>query len=356
MAWMQWDVFCRVIDNLGDIGVAWRLAADLAERGERLRLWVDDASALAFMAPDGHPGVELVRWAEEAPDLAPSDVVVECFGCDPPPRFVRRMAERSDAPAWINLEHLSAELYVERNHGLPSPVLADYGRLLTKHFYYPGFTARSGGLIREAGVLTAQDAFDRIGWLSTHGIARAPGERLVSLFCYANPALPALLDQLADAPTLLLATHGAPAAQITALLGPAQRRGALRTAVLPWLRQAEYDRLLWACDLNFVRGEDSLVRAQWAGKPFVWQAYPQHDGVHANKLHAFLDRHLAGAPEPLAESVRRLALHWNGLGRGGASLPALAPWRKLCERWRDGLLAQPDLGTQLMAFVTRLRQ
>ena len=32
---MLWDLFCRVIDNHGDLGVCWRLARDLAARGER---------------------------------------------------------------------------------------------------------------------------------------------------------------------------------------------------------------------------------------------------------------------------------------------------------------------------------
>jgi len=55
---MHWDLFCRVVDNFGDIGVCWRLAADLATRGDAVRLWCDDASALAWMAPDGAPGVD----------------------------------------------------------------------------------------------------------------------------------------------------------------------------------------------------------------------------------------------------------------------------------------------------------
>ena len=62
---MQWDLFCRVIDNHGDLGVCWRLARDLVARGERARLWVDDASALAWMAPerpDRRYGVEIHPW------------------------------------------------------------------------------------------------------------------------------------------------------------------------------------------------------------------------------------------------------------------------------------------------------
>ena len=89
---MLWDIFCKVIDNHGDIGVGWRLSAELAARGERVRLWVDDPSALAWMAPQGQPGVEVIRWdaqvggAGSAKESAvvPGDVVVEAFGCGLP--------------------------------------------------------------------------------------------------------------------------------------------------------------------------------------------------------------------------------------------------------------------------------
>jgi uncharacterized repeat protein (TIGR03837 family) len=352
---LAWDVFCRVVDNHGDIGVAWRLCADLASRGERLRLWVDDAAALAWMAPQGCPGLEVVAWTDPAPDLEPRDVVVETFGCDPPPRFVQRMAERTTAPAWINLEYLSAEDYVERSHGLPSPVTVTPGRMLEKRFFYPGFTPRTGGLLREPGLLAAQQAFDRGGWLREHGVEPSPGERLVSLFCYANPALPELIDALADAPTLLLVTPGAPAEQVAALLGPALQRGAVRARLLPYLTQPGFDRLLWSCDLNFVRGEDSFVRAQWAGGPFVWQIYPQEGGAHGVKLRAFLDRLLADSDDAVAAPLRRLWLAWNALAPWPAECPAGAPWRALCESWRQRLCAQPDLGSRLLGFVRETR-
>lgn len=352
-----WDVFCRVIDNHGDLGVAWRLSADLAARGERVRLWVDDARALAWMAPAGHPGVEVIAWTDPAPDLPPGDVVVETFGCNPPPAFVDRIAARDPAPAWINLEYLSAESYVERSHGLPSPVTPAPGRTAVKHFFFPGFTPRSGGLLREPGLLAARQAFDRAAELRRLDLSLHPGERLVSLFCYANPALDGMLDLLGDAPTLLLLTPGHASAQVAALLGPTLRRGALRALRLPYRPQTGYDRLLWACDLNFVRGEDSFVRAQWAGQPFVWQIYPQHDEAHALKLEAFLDRMLAtaGATPDLARGLREVARGWNTLAALPAALPPLAPWREACERWRDSLRGQADLVTQLIGFVRETR-
>jgi uncharacterized repeat protein (TIGR03837 family) len=339
----QWDLFCRVVDNLGDVGVCWRLARDLASRGEQVRLVIDDASALAWMAPGGAPGVQVLPWPGPA---VPGDVVVEALGCDPPPAFVAAMARRPPAPVWINLEYLSAEAFVERSHGLPSPQRNG----LVKWFYFPGFTPRTGGLLREPGLMAARAAFDGPAWLASRGIAAQPGERVVSLFCYDNPAVPALLARLAHEPTLLLLTPG-----------PAQRQvGAappgVRVVRLPWLTQPDFDRLLWACALNFVRGEDSLVRAVWAGAPFVWQAYPQRDGAHTAKVQALLAA-MAAAPD-----VAALWRAWNGIGdaagadRPGAlpslpALPALQPWRDAVGAWRQSLLGQADLGTALLDFA-----
>ncbi|MFO0432867.1 MAG: elongation factor P maturation arginine rhamnosyltransferase EarP [bacterium] len=364
---MQWDLFCRVIDNFGDIGVCWRLAADLAGRGEAVRLWTDDAGALAWMAPQGAPGVQVCAWPADGAAVAePGEVVIEAFGCALPPPFVAAMAARAAMarpPVWINLEYLSAEDYVERNHGLPSPQASGPGRGLAKWFFYPGFTERSGGLLREPGLAQRQRDFaaqGRRAWLTAQGLAPAAGERCVSLFCYHNAALAALLDDLAQAPTLLLATPGPAARQLRALLGPQARRGALRARELPALTQRDFDLLLWSCDLNLVRGEDSFVRAQWAGQPFLWQAYPQEDGAHAGKLAAFQQRFLAGAAPALAAAGTRAGLAWNGLlpapAQGLLPAPPLWPaWRAPCAVWRDRLLAQPDLAGRLRAFVAERR-
>lgn len=348
---MLWDLFCRVVDNFGDVGVCWRTAADLAARGERVRLWIDDASALAWLAPGGTGGVEVRAWEEAAAEpVPPGEVVVEAFGCNPPEAFVDRMAAMPTPPAWINLEYLSAEPYVERSHRLPSPRAG-----LTKWFWYPGFTPRTGGLLREPGLVERLEGLDGRRWLAEGGWPAQDGERVVHLFCYTNPTLPALLDTLSDRPTLLLAAPGHAADQVRGVLGPGMRRGALRAAALPFLPQRDYDLLLRACDLNFVRGEDSVVRAQWAARPFVWQLYLQDDGAHVAKLAAFVDRFAADAASPLAASLRELWAAWNGLAPALPQLPPAADWQVLCRRWRDGLLAQPDLVAQLLRFVRERR-
>ena len=340
---LRWDLFCRVIDNYGDAGVCWRLAADLATRGHAVRLVIDDGAPLAWMAPTGARGVQVQAW--DAPLPEPADVVIEAFGCDPPPAFVQAMAARAVPPLWINLEYLSAEDWVERSHGLPSPQPCR----LTKWFLFPGFTAATGGLLREPGLLARRAAFDGRAWLSARGWAAAPGERVVLLFSYANPALPALMDSLAASPTLLLVPPG-PAQ--SALAGLARPPG-LRVLPLPHVSQPDFDHLLWSADLKLVRGEDSLVRAVWAGAPFVWQAYPQHDGVHHGKVEALLGRMALPAP------VQALWRAWNG--RPGTAWPGLpgpadmAAWQQAAASFRAQQAALPDLATQLLGFVRQAR-
>lgn len=396
---MLWDVFCRVIDNFGDIGVCWRLAVDLGQRGHAVRLWVDDASALQWMAPQvtwrpsaqtglltgrGQVGVEVCRWADALldpdtlPGLAAGDVVVEAFGCDPPEAFITRMQARAaqgQPPQWINLEYLSAEDYVERSHGLRSPVWSGPGAGLSKHFFYPGFTAATGGLLREPGLIeqrtretTALE--DRLAFLASLGVFLAPQDRTVLLFCYDSAPVADLLDKLnTQATDTVRSTQTAPprsAIHVLLTPGPAARLAsawasqhpghALHLHPLPALPQPTFDRLLWCCDLNFVRGEDSAVRALWAGRPHVWHIYEQDDGVHAAKLDAFMNRWMHAWPVDLRDAVKAWWRAWNSLGPMPQALPEWqapnAAWRQASETARAELLAQADLTSQLLDFVS----
>ncbi|HSV35523.1 MAG TPA: elongation factor P maturation arginine rhamnosyltransferase EarP [Ramlibacter sp.] len=356
---MLWDIFCKVIDNHGDIGVCWRLAAQLASRGEKVRLWVDDASALAWMAPGGHPRVQVLPWVAGSAALEPGDAIVEAFGCELDLPFQALLAQKSRRqgrqPAWINLEYLTAEPFAERTHGLPSPVLAGPARGLTKHFFYPGFTARTGGLLREIDLLERQAHFDRTDWLRRQGLDPTAADRWVSLFCYEPASLDELLARWSQGPrrTALLVTAGRAAAAVRAATDRLGRGNAgwsrsarLSITYLPLLSHDDFDRLLWSCDLNFVRGEDSLVRALWAGRPLVWQLYPQDDLAHHDKLDAFLD--WLDAPP----SLRAFHAGWNGIAPHlPAAEPDLDAWAEALRAARLRLLAQGDLVTQLLRFA-----
>ncbi len=259
---MQWDIFCRVIDNFGDLGVCWRLCVDLGARGHAVRLWVDDPAGLHWMAPGALEGnwhnVQVLTWelAQDAAvlaTLAPADVWVEAFGCELEPAFVAWRAQamasaalpKGQAPVWINLEYLSAEAFVERSHGLPSPVMGGAAKGWTKYFYYPGFTPNTGGLLREPDLPHRQQNFvtdrQRSDWLAGHSVVWT-GEPLVSLFCYEPCALPALLAQL-DAlpqPMHLLVTAGRATAAVQTAVATAPCQ-TLRISYLPALTQPEFD-------------------------------------------------------------------------------------------------------------------
>ena len=370
----QWDIFCKVIDNFGDIGVCWRLAADLASRGHQVRLWVDDASALAWMAPAGCEGVRVLPWTTPL-DLAvgfeqqPPDVLIEAFGCEVAPEVIAACARQIGAeglkPIWINLEYLSAEPYARRCHGLPSPVQSGPAAGWLKWFFYPGFTDSTGGLLREPDLIVRQANFDRASWLAAKGIACNSEEKLISLFCYEPPALAAFLARLAQhglqgQPVRLLVTPGRAEKAVRAtiddeigLLRTTDGRKLLSISYLPLFTQPDFDHLLWACDLNFVRGEDSVVRALWAGKPFIWQIYPQEDDAHLAKLAAFLD--MLDAPL----SLRRFHAAWNSQepSSPGMDVPApdLPAWQSCTLLARSRLLVQDDLTSRLLGFVAKKR-
>lgn len=317
------DLFCAVVDNLGDAAVCWRLARQLtAEYDWAVRLWIDDQEPLAMLRPGFEAdleqqivdGVEVRHWCQPFPDEAPAEVVIEAFACELPEAFVQAMARRSPRPIWLNLEYLSAEDWVSGCHGLSSP----HPRVpLVKHFFFPGFVPGTGGLIRERDLVLAPRP-------------NAGAEFTVSLFCYDNPALPGLLDTWSrtNEPLRCLVAEGSPRRQVESWLGipfaPGSHatRGRLMLEALPFMSQTKYDGLLAGCALNFVRGEDSFVRAQWAERPFVWQIYPQAHGSHQTKLNAFLALYGQALPADAREALIGFWQAWNGIGKPGATWPA----------------------------------
>ena len=377
---VRWDIFCRVVDNYGDAGGCWRLARQLAvEHAVDVTLWLDDLVALARIVSDVDPvrvaqkiaGVTLRRWTVPFADTAPADVVIEAFGCGLPENYVAAMVRMPFAPTWFILEYLSAEAWIEDAHGKASP----HPRLpLSRRFWFPGFTPKTGGLLHERGLATARAAYGRDDgaqhalWSLLKIPPVAPNEIRVSLFCYPNPALPALFDAWADgdAPVSCIVPAGVAAGALdfwtggnVPHAGHPYLRGRLTVYTIPFLGQDEYDRLLWLCAINFVRGEDSFVRAQWAARPFVWHTYPQTEGAHWRKQGAFLDRFVPGlAPGPEA-ALRRFWQAWNAVpGAGGIGtawqnfLEARAPLERHGVAWAEQLAGLADLAAGMIASAS----
>ncbi|ARP91370.1 hypothetical protein CAL14_14630 [Bordetella genomosp. 9] len=398
---MHADIFCKRVDNYGDIGVCWRLARRLRQAaGWRIRLWIDDLGAFARMAPDCDParamqeigGVEIIHWTPEPARLMPGDVVIEAFACDPPEDF--RAAMRARRPVWINLEYLSAEPWVESCHKLPSPQPDG----LMKYFFFPGFTPATGGLLREPDIAARRDGFQRDSetrraFLAACGVPeivldrwQAPSiedtggdgracrgrARLATLFCYPTAPLDALLAALRTdvTPTVLLVPEGVAPGLASRSAGLAGHGGMacenldgafshVEIIRIPFLSQDDYDRLLWCADINFVRGEDSLVRGSWAARPLVWQIYPQSEDVHLDKLDAWLDRYLA--PREAQDLIRLWNTEAAPAAMAQAWRQATAPgpfqaWTGRARSWDAELAAMPELADELAEFCAEIRR
>lgn len=374
MQYRQWDIFCEVIDNYGDAGVAWRLARQLAsEYAIQVRLWINDLTVLqrlyspcrSDLATQYCQGVEIRAWENNFPEVVPASVVIEAFGCRLPARYLDAMTQLDRSPVWINLEYLSAEAWVRRHHGLASP---HPSLPLIKYFFFPGYQRGTGGVLRERDLMQRRKHFQHSEisafWQSLGLTLPRSNVLHVSLFAYENAALPPLLDTWLQhaQPMVCLIPESRIVPQLVDWLGESDwrtgevhRRGPLEFHLLPFLDQDIYDRLLWACDLNFVRGEDSCVRAQWAAKPWVWQAYPQQEDAHWAKLDALSALFTENLPVPAAQAISHLGAAWNGRGDIADAWLAFLQNKPIldvhAQRWPERLAEPGDLVTNLLAFV-----
>ena len=369
----SWDIFCSVVDNYGDIGVTWRLARQLvAEHQQSVRLWVDDLSAFVPLCPEAdataaqqmQQGVEVLQWPAQWQSVDVADVVLEAFACKLPEDYLQAMKARKKPALWINLEYLSAEDWVSGCHGLPS--LRPDG--LKRMFFFPGFGEGTGGLLREADLLARRRAFEqdpqaRRAFLQGLGVFPESSARLVSLFAYENTGLASWLDAMAagSVPTHLLVPQGRIMGDLLRWLevnelapGRVEQRGALKVQSLPFVRQQDYDHLLWSCDFNAVRGEDSFVRAQWAGRPLLWHIYEQEEDAHWVKLNAFLDLYVKDLSAPAAQAFTGLWHAWNaGSDMAQSWNLLLEHWPEItahAERWCLQQSLQADLAQALVLF------
>ena len=292
----RWDIFCKIVDNFGDIGVCWRLARQLqSEHGLQIRLWIDDLDSAQKIIPNLNlaqksqvcEDISILKWPiadeeGEADFSQAADVVIEAFACELPASYLAAMARKQSK--WVNLEYLSAEPWVADFHGKPSP---QPQHSLIRYFYFPGFTEATGGLIRERSIIELNQQDNQ-----------RENNLKVSLFCYPHAPIHRLLTAMIDSnevincyvPTSSILPQIADFfGEQTIVVGDYLSRDNLHIHILPFLSQADYDKLLRDCDINFVRGEDSWVRAILAGKPFIWQPYWQTEHTHIKKLKAFID-------------------------------------------------------------------
>ena len=347
-------VFVRVIDNYGDAGVGWRLSCLLAEYLHmHVRLWIDDTDALNKLvpAPEKQARITIEAWQGDAmmqqqlSAAADPVLVIETFGCELPPQVLERMGQCR--PLWLNWEYLTAEDWAVGLHAMSS--LQPNG--LEKYFWFMGIDADSGGLLREPDYLAEREKFRQQPKLQQafrqeYGLPLQHTGQLWLVFAYTSGqwAQWMAMWQQADTPVTLWLAGGQVIESLRAakLIAPEELQqegdicelGNVTLVRIPFVPQAAFDRLLWLADAAIVRGEDSLVRALWAGLPFFWHIYRQDDDVHLQKLHSFWFKAMQGWPAELRQAFTVLSDDLNGAG-AVSSLKREQAWQYLCAHWQS---------------------
>ena len=306
------------------------------------------------MAHGASLGIEALPWsAAESPAVLASvgDVVIEAFACNLPKPYIEAMVQKASdqAPIWINLEYLTAEAWADDMHLMPSP----QNNGLKKYFYFPGFTPKTGGvLLGDWHEVTSGKDTSLPNSLSLVLQSCRPASKKISVFNYKQAPLDTWLNSVNQAAlshgnkvdVFLCADQNVSAATQKAF---SLEDSAVKLIQLPFIPQEDYDYLLSVCDINLVRGEDSFVRAQWAGKPFIWDIYPQSDLAHEIKLEAFLDRYFAGTSSEL-RTFGISAMKWGPASDWWPHLNALTQHSK---EWADKLAALGHLEGKILDFV-----
>ena len=355
------DLFCKVIDNFGDAGVCYRLARSMAvDRGWRVRLFIDLPDVLSKIVPDPHQGVEIICWDDDLAYSGCSDLVIEAFACTLPDAALMAMKARAVPPVWVDLEYLTAEDWALSCHAIPS---THPSTGLKKTLFFPGFDERSGGVIRETDLISRRNSFQndvlmQNSWRMSHNLPQFDANFIdLSLFSYKTAPIDGLFDGLSrlnwPVRVFLPSETG---------FGVG-RHGSLELHRIPFLPQYDYDYLLWTCSLNFVRGEDSFVRAQLAGRPFIWNIYVQDEDQHLVKLEAFMKLYGAAFSPLTRERLDKFHEVWNQGGHAGKASVKVPISELLTElpdlqdgacRWSDRIEGQTSLLDRLDQFCRAL--
>ena len=329
----------------------------------RIRLFCDDLNILNVIAHGNATahgaslGIEVLPWsAAKSPAVLATvgDVVIEAFACHLPQSYIEAMVQKAShqAPIWINLEYLTAEAWADDMHLMPSP----QNNGLNKYFYFPGFTPKTGGVILgDWHEVSFPNQTPIPKSLSLALQSCRPNSKKISVFNYKQAPLDTWLNSVNQAAlahgdqvdVLLCADQNVSIATQKKLASSNPNDSALQLIELPFLPQEDYDHLLSICDMNLVRGEDSFVRAQWAGKPFIWDIYPQSDLAHEIKLKAFLDRYFENSTSEL-RALGMSAMKWTSAEAWWADLNALTEHSK---KWAEKLAGLGHLEGKILDFV-----
>ena len=305
------DIFCEIIDNYGDIGVVYRTAKELQKifPESKIRVFLNRLdefkkinSQVIDLPSQNIDGIEYITFdylRDNANELLTAQVIIEAFGCQIPKEYMEIAYDNSEL--LINLEYLSAEDWIEDFHLQSSPL----GRgKLKKVFFMPGFTEKSGGVIADSNyleriqrVLENKEFYEK-KYLSD--IEDRENKIIGTLFSYEKNFTPLLEDlKKLDKDVVILAMGEKTQDSLRKILKNfsiedfrnSLKYGKIEIKFLNFLNQEEYEELINIVDFNFVRGEDSFIRAVLTGKPYMWHIYCQEEYAHMDKIEGFLDKY-----------------------------------------------------------------
>lgn len=305
------DIFCEIIDNYGDIGVVYRTAKELQKifPKSKIRVFLNRLdefkkinSQVLDLPSQNIDGIEYITFdylRDNANELLTAQVIIEAFGCQIPEEYMEIAYDNSEL--LINLEYLSAEDWIEDFHLQSSPL----GRgKLKKVFFMPGFTEKSGGVITDSNyleriqrVLENKEFYEK-KYLSD--IEDRENKIVGTLFSYEKNFTPLLEDlKKLDKDVVILAMGEKTQDSLRKILKNfsiedfrnSLKYGKIEIRFLNFLNQEEYEELINIVDFNFVRGEDSFIRAVLTGKPYMWHIYCQEEYAHMDKIEGFLDKY-----------------------------------------------------------------
>ena len=340
------DIFCEVIDNYGDVGVAYRLARELKRiyPNKKLRFIINQTEELSLIKKKDNITVLTYKDINKIENSA--DLVIETFACNIPEMYMNIALKSSKL--MINLEYFSSENWVDDFH-LQESFL---GGNLKKYFFIPGLSKKSGGIILDKEFLDRKNKVqeNREYYLKQFNI-NENYDLIISVFSYEKNFDNFLktLQEL-DKKVLLLLLSEKTQKNFIKYFDNNDYYDKIKAVKLPFFTYDKYEELLALCDINLVRGEDSFVRALLLGKPFLWHIYPQDEDTHIMKLESFLEKYC-----PNNESLRRTFINYN-INKDNFSyfFDNLEEIQKYNEKYADYLIQNCNLIKKLINFIEKI--
>ena len=281
------DIFCQVIDNYGDVGVAYRLAREFKRvyPNKKLRFVINQIEELNLIRKS--EDIEIILYKDISKIENSADLIIESFGCEIPKEYMDKALKKSKLI--INLEYFSAEKWVDDFH-LQESFL---GGNLKKYFFIPGLSEKSGGILLDNEFLERKKKVEanKEYYLKKFGI-KEKYDLIGSVFSYEKN-FGSLIEELKKLgkKIILLMLSEKTQKNFIKYFDNGNNYDKIKFVKLPFFTYDKYEELLALCDFNLVRGEDSFVRALLLGKPFLWHIYPQDENTHIKKLESFLEKY-----------------------------------------------------------------